>query len=112
MTGSAALNLAFIAGGHCDIYCHAGIHCWDMAAGALLVQEAGGRVLDPSGRNDIYLILKVLLSGAPSACSSGAHYTKLPHFDSYFLKPANFGIFRHYETRLKVNSVQDRKLQI
>ena len=26
-----------------------GIHCWDMAAGALIVSEAGGVVLDPSG---------------------------------------------------------------
>ena len=28
---------------------HFGIHCWDMAAGALIVSEAGGVVLDPSG---------------------------------------------------------------
>ena len=26
-----------------------GIHCWDMAAGAIIVSEAGGLVLDPSG---------------------------------------------------------------
>ena len=26
-----------------------GIHCWDMAAGALIVSEAGGVVMDPSG---------------------------------------------------------------
>ena len=43
--GSACLNLAFVAAGNSDIYCHAGISCWDMAAGALIVQESGGVVL-------------------------------------------------------------------
>ena len=43
--GSACLNLAFVAAGNCDVYCHAGIRCWDMAAGALIVQESGGIVL-------------------------------------------------------------------
>lgn len=47
--GSAAINLAFVAAGQADTYFHNGIHCWDMAAGALLVQEAGGVVLDYSG---------------------------------------------------------------
>ena len=56
--GSAALNFAFVSAGNCDIYCHAGIRCWDMAAGALLVQEAGGVVLDPSGKGTILRILK------------------------------------------------------
>ena len=56
--GSAALNFAFVAAGNCDIYCHAGIRCWDMAAGALLVQEAGGVVLDPSGKGTNLRILK------------------------------------------------------
>ena len=44
------MNFAFVAAGNCDIYCHAGIRCWDMAAGALLIQESGGVVLDPSGK--------------------------------------------------------------
>ena len=56
--GSAALNFAFVSAGNCDIYCHAGIRCWDMAAGALLVQEAGGVVLDPSGKGTNLRILK------------------------------------------------------
>jgi myo-inositol-1(or 4)-monophosphatase len=62
--GSAALNFAFVSAGNCDIYCHAGIRCWDMAAGALLVQEAGGVVLDPSGKGTnlrIYEFLNFML---------------------------------------------------
>lgn len=47
--GSAAIDLAMVAAGQADLYFQSGIHCWDIAAGALLVKEAGGTVLDPSG---------------------------------------------------------------
>lgn len=40
-----------VASGQADAYAHAGVHCWDFAAGALLVREAGGVVLDPSGED-------------------------------------------------------------
>lgn len=42
--GSAALDLAYVACGRLDGYWERGLKTWDMAAGALLVQEAGGRV--------------------------------------------------------------------
>lgn len=42
--GSAALDLAFVAAGRVDAYWERGIKIWDIAAGALLVQEAGGKV--------------------------------------------------------------------
>ncbi|RKP23284.1 hypothetical protein SYNPS1DRAFT_5035, partial [Syncephalis pseudoplumigaleata] len=41
-TGSAALNLCLVARGSLDVYWEIGIHCWDIAAGALIVEEAGG----------------------------------------------------------------------
>jgi myo-inositol-1(or 4)-monophosphatase len=44
--GSAALDLAYIAAGRLDAYWEAGLKPWDIAAGALLVQEAGGLVSD------------------------------------------------------------------
>merc|ERR1719410_3202473 len=47
--GPAALDIAWVGAGSADAYFHMGIHCWDMAAGALIVSEAGGVVLDPSG---------------------------------------------------------------
>ena len=40
--GSAALNLAYVAGGRFDGYWERGINSWDVAAGVLLVREAGG----------------------------------------------------------------------
>jgi myo-inositol-1(or 4)-monophosphatase len=48
-TGSAALDLAFVAAGRLDFFWEFGLKPWDMAAGALLVQEAGGRVADMQG---------------------------------------------------------------
>ncbi len=48
--GSAALDLAYIAAGRFDGYWEVSLHAWDMAAGALLVQEAGGKVSHYEGR--------------------------------------------------------------
>ncbi|CAN5553309.1 inositol monophosphatase family protein [soil metagenome] len=42
--GSAALDLAYVASGRFDGYWEVSLHPWDMAAGVLLVEEAGGRV--------------------------------------------------------------------
>ena len=51
-TGSAALDLAYVAAGRADAYFEAGVKSWDIAAGVLLVREAGGRVCDFRGRSD------------------------------------------------------------
>jgi myo-inositol-1(or 4)-monophosphatase len=48
-TGSAALDLAFVACGRTDAFFEFGLKPWDMAAGVLLVREAGGTVLDFDG---------------------------------------------------------------
>ena len=40
--GSAAIDLAYVAAGRWDAYWEVGLHPWDMAAGKLLVEEAGG----------------------------------------------------------------------
>jgi myo-inositol-1(or 4)-monophosphatase len=48
-TGSAALDLAYVACGRVDGYFEAGVKPWDIAAGVLLVREAGGRVTDFRG---------------------------------------------------------------
>jgi len=49
-TGSAALNLAHVASGAMDAFWASHIHPWDVAAGLLLVQEAGGVVTGRDGR--------------------------------------------------------------
>jgi myo-inositol-1(or 4)-monophosphatase len=48
-TGSAALDLAYVACGRADGYFEAGVQPWDIAAGVLMVREAGGRVCDYRG---------------------------------------------------------------
>jgi myo-inositol-1(or 4)-monophosphatase len=47
--GSAALNLAYLACGRFDLFWETKLHAWDVAAAALLVTEAGGRVTDFAG---------------------------------------------------------------
>ncbi len=48
--GSAALDLAYLACGRFDGFWEEGLRPWDIAAGVLLVEEAGGRVSDYKGR--------------------------------------------------------------
>ncbi|VAW61200.1 Inositol-1-monophosphatase [hydrothermal vent metagenome] len=50
--GSAALDLAYVAAGRLDGFWEIGLSAWDMAAGVLLVREAGGIVTDFSGDGD------------------------------------------------------------
>jgi len=47
--GAAALDLAYVAAGRMDAFWEMGLSAWDMAAGALMVQEAGGLVGDLAG---------------------------------------------------------------
>jgi myo-inositol-1(or 4)-monophosphatase len=48
-TGSAAIDIAYVACGRLDFFWEFGLKPWDVAAGSLLVQEAGGRVSDMYG---------------------------------------------------------------
>lgn len=49
VAGSAALHLAYVAAGRLSGFWEIGLNSWDIAAGALLVQEAGGQVTDTAG---------------------------------------------------------------
>ena len=58
MMGSAALGLAYIASGRLDAYVEGEIRLWDIAAGQLIVERAGGRVdLRPASVEDQFGIL-------------------------------------------------------
>ena len=50
--GAAALDLAYVACGRLDAFWELGLSPWDMAAGALLIQEAGGLVGDLGGEGE------------------------------------------------------------
>ena len=60
--GSAALQLAFVASGRLDGYCDHHLKPWDIAAGALLVREAGGYITDFNGKSE-FLISGNVVSG-------------------------------------------------
>lgn len=53
-TGSAALDLAWVAAGRMDAYWEAHLSPWDMAAGLVLVREAGGFTRDVKGGTSIF----------------------------------------------------------
>lgn len=69
--GSAALDLACVAAGHADAYFEIGIKPWDVAAGILLVEEAGGRASSFSGAP------YPLLSAPPLLASNRALHSAL-----------------------------------
>jgi len=62
--GAAALDLAYVAAGRLDAFWEMGLSPWDMAAGALLIQEAGGLVGDFAGEPG-YLESGDIVAGAP-----------------------------------------------
>ena len=62
--GSAALDLAYVAGGRLDGFWEMGLAPWDMAAGALLILEAGGLIADFEG-NEGYLESGRVVCGNP-----------------------------------------------
>ena len=62
--GSAALDLAYVAAGFTDGFFETGLSPWDVAAGSLLVTEAGGLIGNFTGESD-FLEQKECLAGAP-----------------------------------------------
>ena len=67
--GAAALDLAYTAAGRFDAFFELGLKPWDVAAGSLLVTEAGGLVGDFDG-NARYLEGEQVLAGAPKVFSA------------------------------------------
>ena len=51
--GAAALDLAYVAAGRMDGFWEEGLFAWDVAAGAIIIREAGGYVTDETGNHDV-----------------------------------------------------------
>jgi len=62
--GAAALDLAYVAAGFSDAFFETGLNIWDMAAGALLVTEAGGLIGNFTGESE-FLEHRECLAGSP-----------------------------------------------
>jgi myo-inositol-1(or 4)-monophosphatase len=81
--GSAALDLAYVAAGRLDGFWEIGLSPWDVAAGALLIQEAGGLISSLSGEGD-FLHAGNVVCGSPKVFSPllqlvGKHWKKAKH---------------------------------
>jgi myo-inositol-1(or 4)-monophosphatase len=61
--GSAAVDLAYVACGRYDAFFEYNLNPWDVAAGILLIQEAGGTVTDFSGGNNMLFGKQILAGG-------------------------------------------------
>ena len=69
--GSATLSLAWVAAGRFDIYFNQNIKAWDLAAGALILQEAGGTYSDLDGGDFAWLA-----DGADCVTTNGRLHSK------------------------------------
>jgi myo-inositol-1(or 4)-monophosphatase len=70
LMGSAALHLSYVACGRFDIAFHDSVHAWDVMAGTLLVQEAGGIVTNLMGRPLSTLSRDCVAANSPSLHSA------------------------------------------
>jgi len=70
--GAAALDLAYVAAGRLDGFWEIGLRAWDMAAGALLIREAGGLIGDLRG-DDSYLQSGNVVAGTPKVFAELLH---------------------------------------
>jgi myo-inositol-1(or 4)-monophosphatase len=76
--GSAAIDLAYVACGRFEAFYEYGLSPWDVAAGALIVKQAGGQVSDYKGGNN-FIFGKELLAG------NGAVNDELMHHIQHYL---------------------------
>lgn len=73
MMGSAALSLSMVALGGTDAFIDTGLHAWDIAAGDLIIREAGGVVIDPSGGPLDLMSRRVLAAATPELANQLAN---------------------------------------
>jgi myo-inositol-1(or 4)-monophosphatase len=62
--GAAALDLCYVAAGHLDAFFETGLSPWDIAAGSLMITEAGGLIGNFTGESD-YLYQREVVAGSP-----------------------------------------------
>ncbi|XP_056149119.1 inositol monophosphatase 1-like [Lampris incognitus] len=67
--GTAAVDMCLVATGAADAYYHIGMHCWDIAASAIIVQEAGGVVVDTDGSQFDMMSRKVIAASSSAVAN-------------------------------------------
>lgn len=84
--GSAAMNMCMVAHGYADGYYECGLHCWDIAAGHLIVREAGGFA---SSLNSKALFLEIVCVTSITLQTSAGNLT-LWHETFWWRIPSNW----------------------
>ncbi|XP_058944165.2 inositol monophosphatase 1 [Pocillopora verrucosa] len=74
LQGSAALNMCSVASGEAELYYECGIHVWDIAAAGIIVEEAGGVTLDPSGKPLDLMARRILAAGNKELADQVSQY--------------------------------------
>ena len=80
--GAAALDLCYVAAGYYDGFFETGLHPWDIAAGSLMITEAGGLIGNFTGDAD-FLFQREVVAGNPKIYGQLVHtlapYTQVSH---------------------------------
>ncbi|RPH33620.1 MAG: inositol monophosphatase [Bacteroidales bacterium] len=76
--GSAATDLAYVACGRFEAFYEYGLQSWDVAAGSLIVQQAGGKVIDFTGKKN-YIFGKEIIA------SNSNIFTEFQRITKYFM---------------------------
>ena len=77
--GSAAVDLAYVACGRFDVFYEYSLKPWDVAAGAFIVQQAGGRVTDFRGKSDYIFGQRII------ATNNVLHHDFIKKVGTYFI---------------------------
>lgn len=72
MVGCAALQMAYVASGKYDVYVTEHLKPWDLAAGIIIVQEAGGHLISPNGGPYDLLSGAIVASGTQELTNEAA----------------------------------------
>jgi myo-inositol-1(or 4)-monophosphatase len=90
--GAAALDLCYVAAGYYDGFFETGLNPWDIAAGSLIITEAGGLIGNFTGEAD-YLYQREVVAGNPKVyaqlVSILAPYTRAIKADEHVAVPAH-----------------------
>ncbi|XP_075878304.1 inositol monophosphatase 1-like [Nelusetta ayraudi] len=87
--GTAAVDMCQVAVGGADAYYHIGMHCWDIAASAIIVQEAGGVVTDTDGSDFDMMSRRVIAASSAAVARSIAQVVQAFPCRRDDLEPSN-----------------------
>ena len=83
--GPAATDIAWVGAGSADAFLHGGIHCWDMVAGALIIEEAGGCVLNSDGSEFDFMGRQIIAASSKELALEIVSKIKIYQIDREFV---------------------------